>query len=198
MARRQQEKSQETQQELLAAALELFQERGFFGTTIADITKKAGYAKGSFYRHWQSKDDITLQLIEAKLASCRARRTEALARAATLEQVLEAIWDFLESIMEDKSWARLFLEFTIHASCDEGLKASLAQSAFRLSDAVFAELVRPWVGPKVPGEKLGALNTCLFEGFLIHGVLGTGTLNKRDIRDAAKRLILTLAADAGK
>jgi AcrR family transcriptional regulator len=193
MARRQQEKSQETQQELLSAALELFQERGFFGTTIADITEKAGYAKGSFYRHWQGKDEITLQLIEAKLASCRAARTQALARARNLSEALDAIWDFLESIMKDKSWARLFLEFTIHASCDEKLKASLAQSAFRLSDPVFAELVAPWTRPGVSGDKLGALNTCLFEGFLIHGVLGTGTLDKKDIRDAAKRLILALA-----
>ncbi len=193
MARRQMEKSRETQEELLASALELFQERGFFATTIADITAKAGYAKGSFYRHWQGKDDIILKLIERKLAEHRAKRTEALARAESLDAVLDAVWDFLEAIMQDKSWARVFLEFTIHASRDVRLRGELAKSAYRLSDAMFAELVRGHVGPGVPAEKLGAMNTCLFEGFLIHGILGTGTLKRRDVRAAAKSLILSMA-----
>jgi hypothetical protein len=45
----------------------------------------------------------------------------------------------------------------------------------------------------VSGEKLGALNTCLFEGFLIHGILETGTLNRSDVRQAAKTLMMALA-----
>jgi AcrR family transcriptional regulator len=193
MARRQLEKSRETQEELLTSALQLFQERGFFATTIADITQKAGYAKGSFYRHWQGKDDLILQLIESKLTEHRARRTAALARARSLEEVLDAIWDFLEAIMQDKNWARVFLEFTIHASRNERLRAELAKSAYRLSDGLFAELVAGHVGKGVRGEKLGALNTCLFEGFLIHGILETGTLNRSDVRLAAKTLMMSLA-----
>ena len=193
MARRQIEKSRATQEELLASALLLFQERGFFATTIADITQKAGYAKGSFYRHWQGKDDIILQLIERKLIEHRSRRTAALACARSLEEVLDAIWDFLEAIMQDKNWARVFLEFTIHASRNERLRAELAKSAYRLSDALFAELVAGHAGKGVSGEKLGALNTCLFEGFLIHGILETGTLNRSDVRLAAKTLMMSLA-----
>lgn len=193
MARRQIEKSRETQDELLRSALLLFQERGFFATTIADITQKAGYAKGSFYRHWQGKDDIILQLIERKLEEHRSRRTAALSRARSLEEVLDAIWDFLEAIMQDRSWARVFLEFTIHASRHERLRAELAKSAYRLSDALFAELVAGQVGEGVSAEKLGALNTCLFEGFLIHSILETGTLKRIDVRRAAKTLIMSLA-----
>jgi len=164
MARRQLEKSRATQEELLASALLLFQERGFFATTIADITQKAGYAKGSFYRHWQGKDDIILQLIERKLAEHRSRRTAALACAGSLEEVLDAIWDFLEAIMQDKSWARVFLEFTIHASRNERLRAELAKSAYRLSDALFAELVAGHAGKGVGGEKLHAISPVVPNG----------------------------------
>ncbi len=193
MARRQMEKSQETREELLASAQQLFQERGFFATTISDITDKAGYAKGSFYRHWQSKDDIILQLIERKLTEHRTRRTARLARARDLQEALDAIWDFLEAIIQDKSWARVFLEFAIHASRHERLRAELAKSAYRLSDALFAELVTGHVAPGVNAEKLGALNTCLFEGFLIHSILETGTLKRSDVRRAAKTLLPSLA-----
>jgi hypothetical protein len=39
---------------------------------------------------------------------------------------------------------------------------------------------------------MGALNTALFEGFLIHSILGTGTLQTRDVRLAARALALAL------
>lgn len=194
MARRQQEKTQQTQEELLQAALELFQENGFFATTIADITERAGYAKGSFYRHWQSKDDIILQLIERKLADYRAARTPRLAKAQSLSDALDAIWDFLDAIMDDSNWSRVFLEFTIHASRHENLKAELAKRGCRLSNPIFAELVRDFVSSDFPPEKMGALNTALFEGFLIHSVLGTGVLTKDDMRHAAKTLALALGS----
>ena len=42
-----------------------------------------------------------------------------------------------------------------------------------------------------PPEKLGALNTALFEGFLIHNVLDTGILTKDDIKNAATTLALS-------
>jgi hypothetical protein len=69
----------------------------------------------------------------------------------------------------------------------------LAKSAYRLSDALFAELVTGHVAPGVNAEKLGALNTCLFEGFLIHSILETGTLKRSDVRRAAKTLLPSLA-----
>jgi hypothetical protein len=36
-----------------------------------------------------------------------------------------------------------------------------------------------------PPEKIGALNTALFEGFLIHRALGTETLSLAEVRRAA-------------
>lgn len=192
MGRRQQEKTQQTQAELLGAAQKLFEEKGFFATTVAEITDLAGYAKGSFYRHWASKDELILQLIEQKLAAYRAERAERLQKAASLDDALEGIWDFLETIVDDRNWARVFLEFTIHASRDEKLKAELAKRMYRLSDAMFADIVGEFVTTDYAPEKIGALNTALFEGFLIHCILGTGTLEKSDVRHAARTLALAL------
>lgn len=42
MARRQQEKSQQTQDEMMVAAIDLFGRKGFFSTTISEITSTAG------------------------------------------------------------------------------------------------------------------------------------------------------------
>lgn len=193
MARRQQEKSQQTQEELMTAAIDLFGRKGFFATTISEITSTAGYAKGSFYRHWASKDEIMLRIIERKLASYRSARDEQLSNVTTLSQALDAIWDFLESIISDKNWSRVFLEFALHASRDEELKAEMNKPEHRLSSQIFADLVRNFVITDFPPEKIGALNTALFEGFLIHNVLDTGVLDKEDIKNAA----ITLAMNKG-
>jgi AcrR family transcriptional regulator len=190
MAKKQQEKSKQTERELMAAATELFGSKGFFATTVAEITKKAGYAKGSFYRHFDGKDDLVLRIIEEKLKQYRNERQVRINGARSLEDVIEVIWDFLDLIMEDRNWSRVFLEFAIHASRDEELKAKLNEDRYRLSNKVFAELLAGHARTGYPLEKVGALNTALFEGFLIHSILDTGVLSKEDVREAALTLAL--------
>ena len=45
-------------EEILDAARRVFAERGFKGTTIADIAEIAGIALGTVYRYFPSKDDL--------------------------------------------------------------------------------------------------------------------------------------------
>jgi AcrR family transcriptional regulator len=53
-------KKQRTHQALRQAALELFQERGFEATTIADITAAADVAPRTFFSYFQTKEDVVL------------------------------------------------------------------------------------------------------------------------------------------
>ncbi|MFW5488420.1 MAG: TetR/AcrR family transcriptional regulator [Desulfovibrio sp.] len=194
MARRQQEKSRQTGDELLAAATELFGTKGFAATSVNDITERAGYAKGSFYRHFKSKDELFLRIVADKLADYRMRRDRQITAARSLDDVYAIIWDFLESIVQDKGWSASFLEFTIHASRNPDLCAELNNGVYRLSNDIFAGMVRPFLPEGYPPEKLGAFNTALFEGFLIHNLLGTGTLDTADIRQAALNLAKSFIA----
>ena len=50
------------QEQILAAARKLFKEKGYDGTTIADIVKEAGVAQGTFYLYFSSKRDAFLAL----------------------------------------------------------------------------------------------------------------------------------------
>ena len=47
---------------LLAAARQLFQRKGYANTKIADITKEAGKALGSFYTYFENKEAVLEQL----------------------------------------------------------------------------------------------------------------------------------------
>ncbi|MHA7985189.1 TetR/AcrR family transcriptional regulator [Rathayibacter sp. CAU 1779] len=43
---------------LIAAALELFTERGYDGTTVVDIAERAGLTKSTFFRYFPDKKDV--------------------------------------------------------------------------------------------------------------------------------------------
>ena len=190
MAKKQQEKSQQTMQELMAAAISLFGSKGFASTSVAEITDKAGYAKGSFYRHWNSKDELFLQIIEQKFKRYRATRHEKIREAHNLEEAMNIIWDFLETILNDRDWSSIFLEFTVYSATNEPLRKLMNKSDYRLNNRVFADLVREHVETDFPPEKIGALNTAMFEGYLIHRALGTQVLDLADVRKAAIAMAL--------
>ncbi|WP_063129988.1 TetR/AcrR family transcriptional regulator [Nocardia fusca] len=45
-------------QRLMAAALELFEERGYESATVQEITERAGLTKSSFFRHFPNKREV--------------------------------------------------------------------------------------------------------------------------------------------
>ena len=53
----------ERRAELMDAALRLFIEQGVAPTTIEQITVGASVAKGTFYLHFSSKDDVRITLV---------------------------------------------------------------------------------------------------------------------------------------
>ncbi|UJF31372.1 TetR/AcrR family transcriptional regulator [Paenibacillus hexagrammi] len=53
-----------TKQKLLAAAVEMFTENGYYDTKISDIVKKAGVAQGTFYLYFQTKESIFTSIIK--------------------------------------------------------------------------------------------------------------------------------------
>jgi AcrR family transcriptional regulator len=63
---------------LLAAAEELFGERSFRRTTVADICARAGMATGSFYAHYASKVDIFAAVVRGINSDLRGAMRKAL------------------------------------------------------------------------------------------------------------------------
>ena len=62
-----------TKIDLLRAAEAVFAERGLDHAKVEEITERAGHSKGSFYLHFESKEDAFRQIVEstlARLATC--------------------------------------------------------------------------------------------------------------------------------
>jgi AcrR family transcriptional regulator len=84
--------------EIVAAALAVFGERGFRATTLEEVAARAGVSKGTVYLYFASKDDLFRAVVEAKVVTLLAS-AEAMARAhagsatALLVNVVHRMWD---------------------------------------------------------------------------------------------------------
>ncbi len=91
-----QEQRQQTRARLVDAALRVFAERGYDHATVEEISIAAGYSKGAYYFHFDSKEDILLELLatwmedqtKRLLAFENARGPAAIALLETLESLL--------------------------------------------------------------------------------------------------------------
>lgn len=80
-------------QNILDAAVDLFQERGYLGTTVDDIAERAGVTKRTVYHHMGSKEHI-LSEIHSHFIDEGLRRWEVIVEAGgTATQVLSALID---------------------------------------------------------------------------------------------------------
>ncbi len=57
-------RSEQTRQRILDAALRVFREQGYTATTVDDLCRAAGVTKGAFFHHFESKEAVALAAIE--------------------------------------------------------------------------------------------------------------------------------------
>ena len=65
---RQQLKSQRTKARIFQAAKTILQKRGYEALSIKNICEEAGVSNGSFYHHFQTKDDLLSYYLEEQPA----------------------------------------------------------------------------------------------------------------------------------
>jgi AcrR family transcriptional regulator len=81
-----------TKRRIVAAALKLFESRGFESTTTKEIAKKARVAEGTVFNHFETKEDIALHFFELEVDhAIAAVRADARLESAPLEERLFAL-----------------------------------------------------------------------------------------------------------
>ncbi len=70
-------KGEESRANIMAAAQELFFQNGIPQTSVAQIAQRAGIAKGTFYHHFKSKEELVSGFVEQRIGE-HLRALEAL------------------------------------------------------------------------------------------------------------------------
>jgi AcrR family transcriptional regulator len=89
---------------LLAAAEELFGERSYRQTTVAEICARAGIATGSFYAHFRSKAEIFAAVVRRINADLRAAMRQAIGQAASQRERERAAFRAFFEMLSKRPW----------------------------------------------------------------------------------------------
>lgn len=100
---------------ILDAALELFVERGFFGTAVPEIADRAGVGAGTIYRYFESKEALVNAIYrQEKQRFANAVLTDFPTPTTTREQ-FRVMWLRMAKFATEHTPAFIFLELHHHA-----------------------------------------------------------------------------------
>lgn len=121
-----QQKTEATKKKLFKSALRVFSRDGFEAARIEEIAADAGYTRGAFYAHFQSKEDLFFALLEEQSQRHMEKIRRVLDSCSTNEDRLEALREYYVHRATDREWSILILEFKLYALRHPKLRAKLA------------------------------------------------------------------------
>jgi AcrR family transcriptional regulator len=109
--------AEDTRRRILEAATALFNERGYGGTSIRDITERLGMTKGALYYHFSSKDELLyamvtplLEAVTSFVGAVRDAGTVGPSLVRELVEMLDANAPLVRSLSSDPAVTRAKLE----------------------------------------------------------------------------------------
>jgi TetR/AcrR family transcriptional regulator, cholesterol catabolism regulator len=97
--------------EVVAAAAELFAERGYDGTSISELTAATGLAAGGLYHYIEGKDDLLIAICDELLEPLLARAREIVAtEAPPVEQLRELVWAWVAHVVAHRHHMLVFTQ----------------------------------------------------------------------------------------
>jgi TetR/AcrR family transcriptional regulator, transcriptional repressor for nem operon len=86
-------KGEQTREMILQRSAQVFNRKGYFGTSLSDIMQATGLEKGGIYNYFQSKDDLALQAFDYAVDRLREEFATAIKGKFQAIQRLQAIMD---------------------------------------------------------------------------------------------------------
>jgi AcrR family transcriptional regulator len=119
-----------TRKAVLEAALALFAERGFSGTTIPDVMAKASVGAGSLYRLFPSKEALANEVFREAKRRFSERLFAPLDPGSPPRAIFETLWWRLVAFAREEPLAFRFLELQDHFAYLDGQSRQLDVSTF--------------------------------------------------------------------
>lgn len=136
--------SSNKQAEIVAAAVRLFQQKGYHATSMQDIADAVGLQKGSLYHYISSKEDLLVEIFNDALAQYNARLSEIVALNLPVRSRLErAIRYHVEGIAENLGVLTIFLRESYALTPEQQAKVAEGTARYnRMFEELLSEGVR--------------------------------------------------------
>jgi len=162
------DKAQDRREAIMAAALSLFVERGFYGTAVPEIAERAGIGAGTIYRYFDSKEALVNALYRAekmKFAQNVVERVNAAGPGREpARELFRRLWMHMAQFAIDHPQSFVFLELHHHAAYLDAESRALEHRMLQLFGMVI-------VSAQTRGE-LKAGDPRLMMGMVMGGFIG--------------------------
>ncbi len=165
---------------ILHAALQVFEEKGYYGATMADIAAAAGIATGTLYNFFESKDKLCPTLLEQKASEFFAWLHEQVDPIPlAVDKIARMVVALVHFFEENREFLRLYatarsgFEWAARQELGENFRRQytgyLAWVAAILAEGMAQRSLRPTDPSELAQALAGMLNATMFEWTIADG-----------------------------
>lgn len=179
----------------LQAALELFWERGYEATSVADLVERLGVGKASLYATFGTKHDLYLAALDRYVGRADGRVVDELSQpGAALPAVRALVRRYVAEMQVDALRRGCFVvNSAVELPADPTVVQRVERSWDTLEVALTVALTRARAGGELPADRdpraLARLLLALLQGLQ---VLGKGAAQPGRLHDAAEQALTLL------
>lgn len=169
-----------TRAQIVAAAAEVFADKGVAAATVDDLVAAAGYTRGAFYSNFSTKEEVFYELYDTLAETLLAQARTVLAEASPLLEApdparvgcgLEDMPDLLDVVREalhpyGRQWYLLQTEYALLALRNEDARAGFVRHRRRfrrqLGELLVEVLAACGRRPVVPADELAESVAALY------------------------------------
>jgi AcrR family transcriptional regulator len=161
--------NQNNKEKILDAARRLIQEKGIASTTLGEIAKHAGIAKGTLYYYFPNKDDLLFELAEQQSDEYTERFVSLASQKMDYEKQLETMEEIIKELTSPGAGALIFHLILEGVSGNEALRKKFKSKYSEWSAKIKLGIERFDNKPSDPNMSDMVLS-CLI-GFIFHTVV---------------------------
>lgn len=159
------EAKEEKKRLIRRSASQCFRETGYHDTTMAAICERAGISKGSFYWHYDSKQEVFIDILDAWGREVMGEIFSQFEKPLERKDFIEAVASALkQEAQRGRAIVPLWLEFTMHARRDETIQRAISRF-YRRARTAIVEMLYPHTKHLFSDEQIEALGAVLFGAY---------------------------------
>ncbi len=162
---------EETRQKLLESALQVFARNGYERATVDEIVREAGFSKGAFYVHFETKEDLFWEMLEERISAQQDMFRQTLDGSQSVAENERRILEQAFNMDAHPLGPAVILEFTAHGMRNKKVRDQLAKMYERwhsfVRETLEAGRELGIVRKDVDVKLLASTMMALFEGSMI-------------------------------
>lgn len=201
---------QQTLDRLVAAAIDVFAERGVEAASVEEICERAGFTRGAFYSNFDSKEELCLAIVRQQSALMLASTREALAAIppatvddGSLDEIVAKVLALVDAgIGPEHNWVVVRDELRLYAYRNRSFWPALRAATDEISE-LFREAIqdafdRQQAQLLIPMEQFIVTVDAYRERLRLEEILGTSRAGRSNWRLGMEKLIRALVVLPGR